>query len=141
MKNAKISEVLKNYRKLNKLSVRDVSGILKEKSLNVAEKTIYGWESGQTQPNADTLLMLCEIYNIENISIVDVAVKAKDAYNVNPLKQYVIGVGSGFLIGSLIITVMFYFDDSIKKPEDIEEKVGLSVLSTVPKYKGKKKRK
>lgn len=81
------------------------------------------------------------IYNIENISIVDVAVKAKDAYNVNPLKQYVIGVGSGFLIGSLIITVMFYFDDSIKKPEDIEEKVGLSVLSTVPKYKGKKKKK
>ena len=81
------------------------------------------------------------IYNIENISIVDVAVKAKNAYNVNPLKQYVIGVGSGFLIGSLIITVMFYFDDSIKKPEDIEEKVGLSVLSTVPKYKGKKKRK
>ena len=79
------------------------------------------------------------IYNIENISIVDVAIKAKDAYNVNPLKQYVIGVGSGFLIGSLIITVMFYFDDSIKKPEDIEEKVGLSVLSTVPKYKGKKK--
>lgn len=67
MKNAKISEVLKNYRKLNKLSVRDVSGILKEKSLNVAEKTTYGWESGQTQPNADTLLMLCEIYNIENI--------------------------------------------------------------------------
>lgn len=81
------------------------------------------------------------IYNIENISIVDVAIKAKDAYNVNPLKQYVIGVGSGFLIGSLIITVMFYFDDSIKKPEDIEEKVGLSVLSTVPKYKSKKKRK
>lgn len=81
------------------------------------------------------------IYNIENISIVDVAIKAKDAYNANPLKQYVIGVGSGFLIGSLIITVMFYFDDSIKKPEDIEEKVGLSVLSTVPKYKGKKKRK
>lgn len=81
------------------------------------------------------------IYNIENISIVDVAIKAKDAYNVNPLKQYVIGAGSGFLIGSLIITVMFYFDDSIKKPEDIEEKVGLSVLSTVPKYKGKKKRK
>ncbi len=81
------------------------------------------------------------IYNIENISIVDVAIKAKDAYNVNPLKQYVIGVGSGFLMGSLIITVMFYFDDSIKKPEDIEEKIGLSVLSTVPKYKGKKKRK
>ena len=35
--------------------------------LPVAPKTIYGWESGQTQPDADTLLILCKIYNIDNI--------------------------------------------------------------------------
>ena len=84
---------------------------------------------------------ITSIYNIENISIVDEAVKAKDPYNVNVVKQYAIGIGAGFLIGSLIITIIFYFDDSIKKPEDIEEKVGLSVLSTVPKYKHKKNKK
>ena len=84
---------------------------------------------------------ITSIYNIENISIVDVAVKAKEPYNVNVLKQYVIGTGSGLLLGSLIIVVMFYFDDSIKKPEDIEEKTGLSVLSTVPKYKKKNNKK
>ena len=88
MKNAKISEVLKNYRKLNKLSVRDVSGILKEKSLNVAEKTIYGWESGQTQPNADTLLMLCEIYNIENILGTDEEPINLTSHEVKLIKQY-----------------------------------------------------
>ena len=81
---------------------------------------------------------ITSIYNIENISIVDKAVKAKEPYNVNIAKQYVIGIGAGFLLGSLIVTVLFYFDDSIKKPEDIEEKLGLSVLSTVPKYKKKK---
>ena len=81
---------------------------------------------------------ITSIYNIENISIVDEAVKDDEPYNVNVVKQYIIGGGAGFLIGSLIITVMFYFDDSIKKPEDIEEKIGLSVLSTVPKYKNKK---
>lgn len=84
---------------------------------------------------------ITSIYNIENISIVDEAVTSKEPYNVNIVKQYVIGSGAGFLLGSLIVTVMFYFDDSIKKPEDIEEKVGLSVLSTVPKYKNKKKNK
>lgn len=84
---------------------------------------------------------ITSIYNIENISIVDVAVKSKEPYNVNALKQYVIGTGAGLLVGSLIIVVMFYFDDSIKKPEDIEEKTGLSVLSTVPKYKKKKNKK
>ena len=84
---------------------------------------------------------IANIIPIDNISLVDEAVEASEPYNVNVLKQYIIGVGAGFLIGSMIITIMFYFDDSIKRPEDIEEKVGLSVLSTVPKYKGKKKRK
>lgn len=84
---------------------------------------------------------IANIIPIDNISLVDEAVEASEPYNVNVLKQYIIGVGAGFLIGSMIITIMFYFDDSIKKPEDIEEKVGLSVLSTVPKYKNKKKSK
>ncbi len=83
---------------------------------------------------------ITSIYNIENISIVDEAVLAKEPYNVNVPKQYVIGIGAGFLLASMIITICFYFDDSIKKPEDIEEKIGLSVLATVPKYRGKKKR-
>ena len=81
------------------------------------------------------------IIPIDNISLVDEAIKAKEPYNVNVVKQYIIGTGAGFLLGSLIITVMFYFDDSVKKPEDIEEKVGLSVLSTVPKYKKRKNKK
>ena len=84
---------------------------------------------------------ITSIYNIENTSIVDEAVEAKEPYNVNVTKQYIMGIGAGFLLASMIIVISFYFDDSIKKPEDIEEKVGLNVLATVPKYKGKKKRK
>lgn len=67
MKNLNISKVLKHYRKQNELSVSDVAFILESKDLSVAPKTIYGWESGQTQPDADTLLLLCEIYGIKNI--------------------------------------------------------------------------
>lgn len=67
MKNNNIAKVLKEYRKRNDLSVREVSSLLEEKELAVAEKTIYGWENGQSQPDADTLLILCDIYKIENI--------------------------------------------------------------------------
>jgi transcriptional regulator with XRE-family HTH domain len=67
MKNEKIAKVLKQYRKNNNLTVQDVARLLEEKSVSVAVKTIYGWESGQTQPDADTLLLLCDIYNIDNI--------------------------------------------------------------------------
>ena len=67
MKNPNISKVLKAYRKLNQYSVNDLVIKLEENHLPVAAKTVYGWESGQTQPDADTLLVLCKIYKIDNI--------------------------------------------------------------------------
>lgn len=78
---------------------------------------------------------ITSIYNIENISIVDEAVEAKDPANVSVAKQYILGIGAGFFIGSLIILILFYFDDSIKNAEEIEEKMNLNVLATVPKQK------
>ncbi|MBQ2288641.1 MAG: helix-turn-helix transcriptional regulator [Lachnospiraceae bacterium] len=66
MKNPLIAERLKFYRKKNNLTIPQVSAILSEKQ-PVAEKTIYGWESGHTQPDSDTLLRLCCIYHMEDI--------------------------------------------------------------------------
>ena len=67
MRNELIPKVLKEYRKRNHYSVKDVSIRLMEHDIDVAPKTIYGWESGQAQPTADTLLLLCEIYKIPDI--------------------------------------------------------------------------
>lgn len=67
MKNPNIARVLKYYRKLNEISVNDVSNILRENNNYAAPKTIYGWESGQTQPDADTLMFLCDLYGIEDV--------------------------------------------------------------------------
>lgn len=67
MKNDNIPKILKEYRRKNHLSVDDVVIRLEEKDTKVAKKTIYGWESGQSQPSADKLLLLCEIYNITDI--------------------------------------------------------------------------
>ncbi len=67
MKNNNIARVLKYYRKLNNFSVKDVSNMLNGVNLSYAEKTIYAWETGRTQPDADTLLYLCRFYDIDNI--------------------------------------------------------------------------
>ena len=66
MKNPKIAQMLKYHRKLSQLSVQQVSNKLKDYNIVAAQKTIYGWENGQTQPNADTLMVLCQLYNIED---------------------------------------------------------------------------
>ncbi|MCR4566930.1 MAG: helix-turn-helix domain-containing protein [Pseudobutyrivibrio sp.] len=67
MKNERIGSILRYYRKLNDLSVADVVKLLESEDTFVAEKTIYGWENSQTQPDADNLLKLCKIYHIDDI--------------------------------------------------------------------------
>ena len=48
MKNEMIAKVLKELRKQNSLTVHDVVLKLSDKSINVADKTLYGWESGDS---------------------------------------------------------------------------------------------
>ncbi|MDE6026176.1 MAG: helix-turn-helix domain-containing protein [Lachnospiraceae bacterium] len=67
MKNPAISKMLKHYRKLNKLSVQEVADYLYQSKIEVATKTIYGWESGRTQPDADIFMYLCYLYKIDDI--------------------------------------------------------------------------
>ena len=46
---------------------RDASGMTAEQvgeKVGKSHKTVYSWESGQGQPDADTLVKLCRIYNM-----------------------------------------------------------------------------
>ena len=66
MRNDRIGQVLKEYRKRRSMTVSDVSVIFKKDyHMNVSEKTIYGWESNQSHPSSDKFL--CEIYQIKDI--------------------------------------------------------------------------
>lgn len=67
MKNTNIGHVLKYYRNLRKLSVTNVSQYLSDNNFPAAPKTIYGWENGHSQPDTDTLLLLCNLYDIDDI--------------------------------------------------------------------------
>lgn len=67
MKNNNIAAMLRYYRRLNQYTVNQVSDILKEYKIVAAPKTIYAWENGTSQPKAETLMLLCELYGIENV--------------------------------------------------------------------------
>ena len=69
MKNEQIGIMLKKYRKINALSVAEVVVELYDKyGVEVAEKTVYGWESNQAHPTSDVFVALCDLYKINNIS-------------------------------------------------------------------------
>ena len=80
MSNEKIGQILKESRKRNHLSVHETGIILyKQYGHKIADKTIYGWESNQAHPTVDTFLELCEIYQIQNLSLF----MEKDGNNFN----------------------------------------------------------
>jgi DNA-binding XRE family transcriptional regulator len=62
-----IAKVLKGFRQKTGLSAKEVTYQLSLHDIEVSPKTLYGWESGHSQPNADTFLMLCDIYGIDDI--------------------------------------------------------------------------
>lgn len=72
-----------------------------------------------------------EIYNIENISVIDKAEVQSNPVNVNITKQIMIYALIGLVLGLAIIFAMFYFDTTLKDASQIE-KLGLTVLTSIP---------
>lgn len=73
-----------------------------------------------------------ELYKLDNVTIIDSAVKAGGPYNLTYTKDNVIYFAIGLVLSCGVIFVMFYFDTTIKSADSIEEKLGLTVLGVVP---------
>ena len=78
------------------------------------------------------------IYKLQNVSVVDKAEEAKSPANVNYIKEAIIYILVGVVLAFGTIFVIFYFDTSIKTPEEIENKLGLPVIGVIPKVKDRK---
>lgn len=75
---------------------------------------------------------IVSLYNIENVNVVDKAEESKIPYNMNYVKDVIIYLFIGFVIAFAIIIITFYFDTSIKSTEEIETKLNLPILGSVP---------
>lgn len=82
---------------------------------------------------------IINIYNIQNVSIIDKALVSDVPYNITLVKDAIIFGMIGIVLGLGIIFIMFYFDTTIKNSEEIQEKVGLPVLGVVPAIDNGKK--
>lgn len=72
-------------------------------------------------------------YKLNNVNILDEATNVKVPYNVNYVKDNIIYVLIGIVVSLGILFIIFYFDTSIKTSEEIEKKLGLTVIGSVPK--------
>jgi len=77
-----------------------------------------------------------KLYDLQNIGIIDKAEISDAPSNINVIKQLVISLLIGIILGFAVVFVMFYFDNTLKNPIFIEEKLGLSIIGSIPRDGG-----
>ena len=74
-----------------------------------------------------------KFYKLNNVSVLDKAEDNTSPYNVNYIKDNAIYIMIGLVLSCGVIFIFFYFDTTIKTSEEIERKLGLTIVGVVPK--------
>ncbi len=75
-----------------------------------------------------------EIYNINNVYVLDEAEVSKNPSNINHTKDIVIFSLIGIVISVMYVLVANMLDTTIKTQEDIEKAIKIPVLANIPIY-------
>ncbi|MBR2786317.1 MAG: polysaccharide biosynthesis tyrosine autokinase [Clostridia bacterium] len=70
-----------------------------------------------------------EMYNMENVRLVDSATVPTSPCNINPIKYGVMGAGISFALICILFFIFSLYDDSVKSEEDLENKLHVPVLA------------
>lgn len=79
-----------------------------------------------------------DIYNLNNIGIVDEAQLPEFPYNINHIKDIIMFLIMGIVVSAGLAVICYIFDNTIKKEEDIENYVHIKSLGNIPIYHNKK---
>ena len=72
------------------------------------------------------------LYKMDNVSMIDEPLVPETASNISNVKEYVAINGAGMVLSLVTIFLIFYFDNTVKTSEQIEEKTKIAVLGNIP---------
>lgn len=75
-----------------------------------------------------------EIYNINNVYILDEAKVSTNPSNINHMKDIVIFAFIGIVISAMYVLIANMLDTTVKTQEDIEKTIKIPVLANIPIY-------
>ena len=78
------------------------------------------------------------LYKISNLGLVDKALVPTSASNESNKKEMIIINGGALALSLMTIFMLFYFDNTVKDQEQVQEKTNLPVLGNVPLVSKKK---
>ncbi|MBS0709073.1 Wzz/FepE/Etk N-terminal domain-containing protein [Streptococcus suis] len=76
-----------------------------------------------------------EVTKVSNVTTLEEAVPAEEPTTPNTKRNILLGLLAGGILATGLILVMEVLDDRVKRPQDIEEVMGLTLLGIVPDSK------
>lgn len=145
---AKNSKVLKKVIKNLKLNITEEQ-LLKNIEINIVKDThIIKISVVDKEPQLAKditkelsnvfLKEIKEIYNLNNIGIVDEAQLPSSPYNINHIKDIIVFFALGIFVSFGYLLLVYILDNTIKKQEDIEKYIKVKTLGIIPLNSSKK---
>lgn len=140
--NLKIDKTVENLKKNIQVTAKDDTEII---AISVTDADS---EMARKIANEAAQVFITQIaqqyYNMDNVYVVDEAKAESKPYNINHTKDLIIFAAAGFVIACIYVLIANMLDTTVKSKEDIEKKLGLTVLTSIPvcdfkKVKGGKK--
>lgn len=122
---------------INEATLRNNVGVTSVKNTELIEITVKDKNSDYAAQIANEIAKVFtekvkEIYNINNIQVVDEAEKAASPSNINHSKDIVIFAFIGAVVAVAYVLIANMLDTTIKTPEDVEKGFQIPVIATIP---------
>ncbi|HEM4709027.1 TPA: capsular biosynthesis protein CpsC [Streptococcus suis] len=78
---------------------------------------------------------IIEVTKVSDVTTLEEAVPAEDPSTPNTKRNILLGLLAGSILVTGLVLVMEILDDRVKRPQDIEEVMGLTLLGVVPDSK------
>ncbi|CYU55189.1 YveK family protein [Streptococcus suis] len=78
---------------------------------------------------------IVEVTKVSDVTTLEEAVPAEEPTTPNTKRNIILGLLAGGVLATALVLVMEVLDDRVKRPQDIEEVMGLTLLGVVPDSK------
>ncbi len=78
---------------------------------------------------------IVEVTKVSDVTTLEEAVPAEEPTTPNTKRNIILGLLAGGILATGLVLVMEVLDDRVKRPQDIEEVMGLTLLGVVPDSK------
>ncbi|HFR3523349.1 TPA: YveK family protein [Streptococcus suis] len=78
---------------------------------------------------------IIEVTKVSDVTTLEEAVPAEEPTTPNTKRNIILGLLAGGILATGLVLVMEVLDDRVKRPQDIEEVMGLTLLGVVPDSK------